>query len=900
MSHIASTVMPTEAELRRMVAITPVGLYRQDAQGYCLYVNPAWCELSGLTEAASLGLGWRQAVHPDDLERVMSQWNGQQPHPAAHALEYRLVHADGRVVWVLDHTQPEFDATGQLLGFVGTVTDVTSLKTTVNALYQTETYLRGLLAALPDLIFYLDRVGVFKDAYFPASFRASAKPTDYIGRHINEVLPPVPAMRLRQAMQAVAISGETQMMEYVVGEAAFEAWVSAVADSHFMVVVRNVTARKQAEQAFNQRTNYLAALAESTQAIINALDRNTVLNVVLDSATRILNTPHAYISVFTPDGDIQSLAGSGIFAPYVGRRFSPTGGLAGQVLSTGLAACVNDYPNWSNRLQPLYHHAPIQAGAAVPLHLRGRLEGVLAAAYLEPKRLFNHDALEIMRRFAELVSLALEKADLYHNLQQQRDELQTALARADAFAQAASAANHAKSQFLTITSHEVRNPLHVIQAWSRELAAGANPGTGHDLAQRIAAESAWLLALTEDLLDLAKIEAGRFSLQKGVFDLRATVDDVLAVQRWRAQPGVTLHANVAANVPSHLRGDVRRLRQILLNLVSNATKHTATGTVTVHVRLAQVAPLQLRFEVQDTGPGLSETDMARLFQPFVTLANQPRLHPDSHGLGLAIARQLAELMGGHMGVNSTLGQGATFWFTAQFEPALHTPPALTLSPEARLLLVDDQPTNTVVLASLLQQLGYSHVHIAHTAGQAVQHFEAGQPFDLVFVDMHLDDMHGLELAHQVRLWEHFHGLPRARLVAVTAAEWEAGLAAEFDAWLPKPFTTEQLAETLTRSVPLQHLPSAVRLLPEYATLVEVFLENGGTLMRQLEAALAAANVGEVKQLAHALRGTALNMGVSTLAYWADLLEHAATLPEAAAVWPALQTAWQAVRTELAV
>lgn len=884
-----------------MVETTLVGLYRQDAQGYCVYVNPAWCRLSGLSVEESLGLGWQRAVHPDDLARAMGMWNGKLADPEAHALEYRLIHRDGTVVWVLDHTRPEYDLHGHLLGYVGTVTDITSLKTAANTLHQTEAYLRGLLNALPDLVFYINDNGIFADAYIPAAFQAGVTAADYVGRHVTDVLPPLAANRVLRALHLAALSCETQVLEYSVGREAvtLEARVSPAAAGHHLLMVRNITPRKQAENALAQRTAYLDALAESTRAILHALDRDSVLAVVLESASRILNTPHIYISVRVNENDIESLAGSGIFAPYVGRRFSAAGGLAGKVLETGVAACVNDYANWSDRLEPLYHHAPIRAGAAVPLHPNGRFDGVLAAAYLEPNRTFDDDALEIMRRFAELASLALEKSELYHNVQQQRDALQAALARADAFAQATEAANRAKSEFLTTTSHEMRNPLHVIQAWSRELAAQTSASTDRTLAQRIAAESAWLLTFTEDLLDQAKIEAGRFNLQISDFDIRAVVDDVLTVQRWRAQMGVALQAQVADAVPSHIMADARRVRQVLLNLVSNAAKHTRHGTVTVAVTVAQAAPCVLRFAVQDTGVGLSEADLARLFKPFGNLPQEASsLRTESHGLGLVISEQLVQHMGGHMGVTSQVGQGSTFWFTLPVEPVDTLPAMPSLPASARILLVDDQPTNTAVLQAQLQALGHTQVMMAHTASEAIHHFETGQGFEVILLDMNLPDMHGADLAHAVRLWEHFHSLPRARLVAVTAAEWEANLATHFDVWLPKPFTVEQLAHALAQPAASRPSPTAVRQLPEYAALLEVFMDTGGALMQQLHASVQANALPAMRQQAHALRGAALNMGSNTLAYWAACLERATNPALALQLWPNLQAAWQAVHAEL--
>ncbi|MDK9725390.1 MAG: PAS domain S-box protein [Sterolibacteriaceae bacterium MAG5] len=390
-----------------------------------------------------------------------------------------------------------------------------------------------------------------------------------------------------------------------------------------------------------------------------------------------------------------------------------------------------------------------------------------------------------------------------------RKEAELALLRAK---EAAEAANVAKTAFLANMSHEIRTPLNAITGMAHLIRrAGVTPEQADRLG-KIEVAGQHLLEIINAILDLSKIEAGKFILEETAVEVNRIVADVAAMLRDRAQTKGLRLALETAPIPGPLVGDPTRLQQALLNYVTNAVKFTETGSITLRSRVEEESgdSVLVRFEVEDTGIGIDADAIPKLFSAFEQADNTVTRRFGGTGLGLAITRKLARLMGGDAAVSSRPGVGSTFWFTARLRKGGGGVKARAVEPgealEAvlrrdhggrRVLLAEDDPICREVMADLFKEFGL--VLDMAVDGQEAVELAARSDYDLILMDMQMPQLDGLEATHRIRRLPNGARVPILAMTANAFAEdRNRCLAAGMNDFLAKPVVPEELVARLLK------------------------------------------------------------------------------------------------------
>ncbi|MES9969986.1 MAG: AAA family ATPase [Candidatus Thiodiazotropha sp.] len=418
---------------------------------------------------------------------------------------------------------------------------------------------------------------------------------------------------------------------------------------------------------------------------------------------------------------------------------------------------------------------------------------------------------DITARKAAEEELRQHKEQLEETVQQRTAELLVARDEAET-------ANKAKSIFLANMSHELRTPLNAILGFSslmrNEPHTNANQRDKLDIINR---SGEHLLTLINDVLEMAKIEAGRIQLEIEPFDLGGLMRDVADMMRLRAEEkGLRLLLDQSSKFPRYIKGDEGRLRQILMNLVGNAVKFTSEGGVTIRLGIKDKAPERLLIEVEDSGPGIKPEDQDRVFQPFVQQAGTDAYK--GTGLGLAITRHFVEMMDGTIGVESTLGKGSVFSVDLPLELPAETEIGVGKAetqtgeicglapgqPAWRILIVEDEPDNQMLLHSLMSAIDLE-TKVAADGEEAVKIFQAWHPH-LIWMDRRMPVMDGVEATRRIRRLPDGREVP---IVAVTASVFkeqqrelsEAGM----DDLVRKPYRVSEIYDCMARHLGVKYV-----------------------------------------------------------------------------------------------
>lgn len=817
---------------------------------------------------------FRSLVHPDDWEQVYASVSASlRGEIEISDLEYRVLTKIGEVRWVVGRGKViDRGPNGEPRRMAGTLADISDRKNAEQALLQSNRLLTLSLKAAGLTSFLIDvpsMTAVWDERRFelfgvPPEERVKPVPYAYWCARLH----PEDVELMDGHVRRVIESGEDYHQDYRIvlpgGEIRhLDGWALAIGDAdgrtiHVLGVDQDITERKQLEQHNAQ----LAILFQEARDFAGIADIEGRVLFMNPAALRLLGLPEGTnvskmrITDFVSDKDLEWLT----------RVILPA------LFGVG---------HWEGQLN-LQH----QDGSKIPV---------------------AHSS--VLHRNSQGHPLYL--STLMHDMREER-AVQLALSAAK---QAAEAANVAKSEFLANMSHEIRTPLNAVMGFLQMLRKTPINKRQMNYVDKAYSSSVVLNSLLSDILDFSRIEAGMLEINLAPFSLRLLLDSIHTMLTKKAESkGLVLEVRVTKDCPDILRSDEVRISQVLLNLIGNAIKFTEVGVVDVCVsvqapthRQTRVSAVTLRFEVRDTGIGIPPDQQERIFDRFSQADNRY----GGSGLGLSISRSLVQMLGGRIGVESTPGKGSCFWFDLTLEqgpdgPATTPPAALPKGAEnsvfatvnlngMRILVAEDNQINQEVMADLLETMG-AEVEVVADGREALARVSSSElPFDLIFMDLQMPEMGGIEAT---RLLRREHSVSDLPIVALTANVREQAredcFAVGMNDFLSKPVSHVDLQRLVQkyanyRLMPPESHPTPQPLMvnPEgfdlsgaiarldgkpatYVRLARLFLGSIDRALTNLgRMTLMSADSEEETlksiRILHALRGSALTLGALELA-----------------------------------
>ena len=750
------------ARLANVARLTPHAIVLCDAAGRIEWVNDGFTAMTGfeLAEAAGRTPGALLQC-PETDPATIAMMSACVAAGEGFRVEVFNSAKDGRRFWLDLDVRPTFSAQGDLDGFMAIQADITAARNDRIRLNSTSVALKaaGRLA----------RLGAWEVDILQQVVRWSPELAELLGRpHVvegaldtlNVYAPEVQEAVQAHIGQAIAAGERIDFEAPAITGAGERIWLRVMGEPR-MVDGRCVALHGASQDVTAQR-EAVAELRESERFGRGVIDGLAALLTVIDETGAIIAANSAFkkLGAQVTQADVYPM-GRNLFEVFDrlpgGRGKSLTRGVK-RVLAGGADTFAYAYQSWSGEWFRL---------TAARFQGAGPVRCVVITQSIED--------LKRSEKRLKALNVSLKRA---------RDE--------------ANAANAAKSAFLATMSHEIRTPLNGVLGMAQAMARDELSNRQRERLTVVRQAGETLLALLNDLLDLSRIESGRLELEDGLIDIESLMTGVQATFTTLAsEKDVSFQLAVSPKALGLWRGDPTRVRQVVYNLVSNAVKFTARGEVRVAVRREGGA---LVFEVADTGPGIAEDRLGSLFHKFVQEDASTTRRYGGSGLGLAICRELATLMGGEVGVVSSVGEGSTFTVRLPLSRAEGALPAsvsmeiMAPSDDLRILAAEDNPMNQLVLKTLLAQLGVE-VRCVND-GQAACAAAAEQEWDVILMDVQMPVMDGPTAARWIRDREEVEGLRRTPIIALTANAM-AHHAAEYtsagmDVLVPKPLELERL------------------------------------------------------------------------------------------------------------
>lgn len=720
----------------------------------CDFVNKGFTDFTGIENKDALGDGWISTVHPDDIERYKRVYLEAFADRSVFKSTIRLRRNDGVYRWCTSRGVPYYDLEGRFAGYVGKTYDVTDKLIADAALNR----YKLLSQHAKDIILFVDTKGNIIEANEAAVKAYGYSYEELLGLTVFELRHDYDLV-IEQLYEAGMKGITFETKHFRKDESAFPVEVSSqstiIDDKKVMLsIIRDITERKKAEQEIleNQRR--------------------------YDSLFMNMNAAFAYHKlVFDEFGkviDFEYLQVNSAFERYFGRSKEALIGKRFTKVFAGESEGIDR--------SGFYKVALTGQSEFVESYFSDITERWYSVAVYSPEK---HCFAVI---FTDIHDRMISELELKKAIEQAEE------------------ANRAKSEFLANMSHEIRTPLNGMLGMIDLTMLSQITSEQHENLSTAKLCANQLLNIINDILDFSKLEAGKLTIQKSNFDMKELVEETIRIHALKAEDkGLELNYKFASSLPQDLYGDPHRLKQILNNLISNAIKFTERGEVLVSIKQDQDSKNKycLLFSVSDTGMGIGLDERSKLFKSFSQLDGTVTKKHGGTGLGLVISKQLVEMMGGKIWLESEKGKGSAFYFTVPFEEsktAVSKPKQVELETNTeylKILIAEDDSVNQRVLMKLLEKRGYS-VELATNGQEAVAMYIA-KKYDVVLMDIQMPELDGIEATKMIRQIES-HYNAHTPIIALTAfaleGDRERFLTIGMDDYIAKPIKMEELYQKL--------------------------------------------------------------------------------------------------------
>ena len=854
---LALQVITKQAQIEQQVAsntelLGAIGAHAlisiTDTQGRIVYANDKFCQVSGYTEQELLGQDHRiinSGHHDKDYIRNMwrtiaggETWQG----------EFCNRRKNGSFYWVDSSIVPLLDEADKPHRYISIRRDITTLKQNEAKL----TALKLALDASSEMILITNAEGLIQYANPTLCLFSGWTGDALIGRQPDVLDSPNVDQKILVEMQTQLMDGKVwsgrllnrrrgMLPIRIAGQAtppdALEYWVDVnitpilMSDgtlSGYVQIqhdVSDLVKREAALQMDNADTAARLAISEALHQprsmkgcfvhVLNILFDLKAFNLQRKGGVFLRAQDEDYLDMFVLHGEFSDEFIRKEQRIALGACLCGRAAISGKILVSDDCFCDSRHEHQFDGMQPHGHYI-------VPIASGGDILGVLFL-YTDPYPTQSESRIAMLQQVSEMMALALLQKQAKDSLEAARDAaLQTA---------------QSKSEFLANMSHEIRTPMNGVLGMLDLLQDTQLSREQWNLIEIAANSAESLLTIINDILDFSKLEAGKIELEQIEFNLPDLVEEVCTLLSSRAHgKGLELNCFLPSNLPQRWQGDPTRIRQVLTNLIGNAVKFTEQGEVSIKVSAsseretlvstsAAKATPTLRFDVVDTGIGISAEAQARLFQAFSQADSSTSRRYGGTGLGLSISKDLVELMNGRISVESTLGQGANFWFTLPLVPVEND--AQTPQPnfaDKRALIVDDNATNRMILTHYLNNWGFT-VSEVDSGSAALVKLEAAvlrnEPYDLLLSDMQMPDMDGFTLAQAIIENPAIADTPRILLSSGALGSQVERLELGYAQSLLKPVRQSQLFDAIIDALQLPDQKTAPvakikEVLPDYS------------------------------------------------------------------------------------